>query len=352
MIKENKFYSFQINSLCKGCKDCVKGRKTVLYITGICPRKCYYCPLSDEKKNKDVIFANEKKIKNYSELEEECIISKSIGVGITGGDPLAKLDRTIEYIKKLKNKFGPKFHIHLYTSLNLISKEKLEKLYLAGLDEIRVHPDLDDETLWEKIKLLKEFSFDVGIEIPLLTGYYKNIKKLIQFSNTYIDFMNLNEFEYSDTNGDELEKRGFFCKSLDSCAVAGSKNLGLRILKFCDENYPKLKMHLCTAKLKDAIQISNRLKIRSQSISKDYDLITKEGLIIRGVIKTNKQNLKKIQNQFDIPSSLIAWDNLRKEIIIAGWVLTDIVKELPYKCELVKEYPSSDRMIVEVDPLN
>src|SRR3989344_4368502 len=132
-MKQNRFHSYNLHQLCKGCKLCIKGRKSVIYITGLCPRNCYFCPLSDNRKNKDVIFTNERPIKNLKEIVKEVKISKSTGAGITGGDPLIKLQRTIGTIKILKKTFGKKFHIHLFTSLNLINKSNLKKLHKARL---------------------------------------------------------------------------------------------------------------------------------------------------------------------------------------------------------------------------
>ena len=141
-MKQNKHYSYNQKSICDGCKLCVKGRKSVIFITGLCPRSCEYCPLSDEKYKKDVMYCNERKVNKLDEIIAEVKISRSTGAGITGGDPLVKLGRTVEIIKMLKKSFGSKFHIHLYTSPNLVTEDKLNQLHKAGLDEIRFHPDM------------------------------------------------------------------------------------------------------------------------------------------------------------------------------------------------------------------
>ena len=70
--------------------------------------------------------------------------------------------------KVLKEKFGKNFHIHLYTSLNLVSKDALERLYSSGLDEIRFHLDLNSNKLWEKLDIAGNFEWDVGVELPLI----------------------------------------------------------------------------------------------------------------------------------------------------------------------------------------
>ena len=133
MLKQNKYYSYNTKKLPKGCQYCVKGEKLVLFVTGICPRKCYFCPISDDKYGKDVVYANELRIeekrenineninRNMNDIKMDNIIQeaknmKAKGMGITGGDPLARIERTIECIRLLKKTFGKKFHIHLYTS--------------------------------------------------------------------------------------------------------------------------------------------------------------------------------------------------------------------------------------------
>ena len=171
--ERTQFYSWKIGTLSRGCSLCVQGRKLVLYITGLCSRNCYYCPLSDNRKNKDKIWANERLITTKEEMIEEAIISKATGAGITGGDPLIRLDRTVEYAKALKNKFGKKFHIHIYLTLNLVTKTNLKKLYSAGIDEVRFHPDFDKEKEWNKIFLAKKFKWKIGVEIPVIPGKEK-----------------------------------------------------------------------------------------------------------------------------------------------------------------------------------
>ena len=103
---KNKFYSYNSRKLPRGCAYCVKGEKLVLFVTGICPRKCCFCPVSDEKYQQDVIFANEQNVNNFDDVVMEAKSMNAKGAGITGGDPLARLDRTVSYIKKLKEKFG------------------------------------------------------------------------------------------------------------------------------------------------------------------------------------------------------------------------------------------------------
>jgi len=72
-------------------------------------------------------------------LEEASLIGAQ-GAGITGGDPLCRLDRTIRYIKLLKKGFG-RLSTYTCTRPGQRPRRRPWKAVQAGLDEIRFHPD-------------------------------------------------------------------------------------------------------------------------------------------------------------------------------------------------------------------
>ena len=305
-IKDTPYYSKTLGKLPKGCQYCVKGEKLVLYITGICPRQCWYCPLSERRKDKDVIFINEFKTNKTEDLIKEAKISQSKGAGITGGDPLSRLDRTIEYITILKKEFTKEFHIHLYTSFNLATKENLEKLYNVGLDEIRFHADFENKNLWKNIENAQEFNWDIGLEIPAIPKEKEKIIEICNYFNNKIKFLNLNEFETSDLNSDKMIKHGYDMKSDISHGIKGSEEISIKILEYVKNNNLNFNVHYCSSKLKDKVQMQNRFKLRAENVKTKYDIITDEGMMIRGIIylkdyqslNTPQQNkIKKIEDQ-------------------------------------------------------
>src|SRR3989344_5901823 len=152
MVAENRYFSYNLHTLPDGCRFCVQGEKLVLFVTGLCPRKCYFCPVSDQKYGQDVSFANERRLSGREDIIQEAEAMDAKGAGITGGDPLMKIERTLAYIRQLKEKYGAGFHIHLYTSLNLVTENSLKQLHDAGLDEIRFHLDIDSEQFWPRLE--------------------------------------------------------------------------------------------------------------------------------------------------------------------------------------------------------
>ncbi|RME54638.1 radical SAM protein [Candidatus Woesearchaeota archaeon] len=280
-MKKTKYHSWVTGKLPKGCQFCVKGRKEVVFITGVCPRKCFFCPISDEKKDKDVVYTNEVPVKDLKQIVEEARMCSSKGAGITGGDPLARLDRTIKVIKLLKKEFGKGFHIHLYTSLDLVSQDVIDKLENAGLDEIRFHPDIEDDKLWHRMKV--KTNMDKGVEIPVIPGKEKEIMKLIDYIKDKVKFLNLNELEMADTEANKVFEHGFVAKDDLSYGVKGSEELAKKLLRYCEKN-TKQNVHYCPVKLKDKVQMFERLKLRAKNVAKPYDKVTKDATLLRGAI--------------------------------------------------------------------
>ncbi len=341
-----------IGSLAKGCQYCLKGEKLVLFITGICPRNCVYCPLSKEKKNNDVIHANELKTKNLKKILEETRLSGAKGAGITGGDPLAKINRTIKFIKALKKEFGKKFHIHLYTSLELLDNKKVKSLKKSGLDELRIHPDLYNSKNWNKINLVSKKFKEVGIEIPIIPHSEKRVIELINYFKDKVDFFNLNQLEYATLYENEYKKRSW--KISPDYSVKGSEKTALNILNYFKKSKEKIRIHYCSSHFKDAVQFTQRIKLRAKQVAKKFDKINSEGLLIRGAIYPNNpsiSSLKKIQKQISKFTKYSEIDKKKSRIIFNYKDAIKISKLFP-KTAIVEEYPTIDQLETEVNWLS
>lgn len=378
-ITKTKHYSWSLGKLPKGCELCVQGRKEVIFITGVCSTKCFYCPLSDDKWNHDFIWANEWKTNKLSTLVEEARLCSAKGAGITGGDPLIRINRTVKAIKLLKKTFGKKFHIHLYTPLNLVTKKNLDSLYNAGLDEIRFHPSFLSKALWPRIALASKYKWDVGIEIPSIPCYEKWVKEMIDYFKDHISFVNINELELSDTNANTLLKQGYKAKDNVSYGVKGSQKMAKNLLEYCKKN-TKLRVHYCTSTLKDKVQMAKRLKLRAKNVAKKYDHILPDGTLMKGAVyhksypsinlskktiikylkfkKSATRELIRLRKgliiAYSIPSGLIEVDISRARLCTTAEIvekLKKFLKEKGFIPAIVVEYPTFDAMIVEADIL-
>ena len=337
-VKKTKFDSYCLNGFAEGCKYCVKGEKLVLFVTGLCSRNCWYCSFSSRRKNKNIIFANERECKNINDIIQEVKESKATSAGITGGDPLININRTIKFSSELKKKFGKAFHIHIYLPTQFVTDEKLRKLSKC-IDEVRFHPEIlinkkEEKEDIKKIRLAGLYfnKPDIGIELPMIPEKKKDILNFILKIQNYIGFVNLNEFELSDTNFDIITKK--YKLNEGGYVIKGSLEAGKWILKELKKRKVKLNVHLCTAELKNWHQFKNRLK---RHTILPYGKRMQEGTVIYLVVK------KKLKMKGTY------YDKEKKRTILSEPAAKKLIKK--YKIFRIEEFPTDDRIETEEEEI-
>ena len=350
-IRRQECGSAYIGNLAKGCEHCMNGSKMVLFVTGRCDTGCFYCPVSLERKGRDVVYANERRVTEKKEIIEEAESMDATGTGITGGDPLFNMERTLDLIRMLKDRFGKDHHIHLYTST--IDPDKVSELIDAGLDEIRFHPPI---AMWgsmegSRLKDIASMDIDVGMEVPALPDHESDLDALLTYAESIdIGFVNLNELEFSESNWDMMGEHGYEVRDEISAAIDGSEDVAIRMMK----SHPGLSIHFCSSTFKDGVQLRKRLIRRANRIAKEYDVITEDGTLLKGLVYADdlEDAARLLREEYDVPDELMYIDPERNRMEIAPWIVEEIADELPFKCYISEEYPTEDRLEVERTPLN
>jgi len=333
--------------LARGCIHCREGSKMVLLVTGLCGVGCFYCPLSEKKQGKDVVFANElfigeptaDELLDEAQLEAMLEEAKSIdahGTGITGGDPFLVPGRTLQIIGSLKRNFGKEHHIHLYTACSGRDPVGIVKrLADAGLDEIRFHiprmvqtggkrgpdatgtPAIRDkilahipemaqtegclesdtvgipailETVLDCLETARSVGMDAGVEIPMLPGDENAVRELAPaLAAAGAMFINLNELEFSETNYRALLDHGYDVVNDISSAATGSRASAEALLRECAARPLPVPgvftIHFCSSSYKDAVQLRKRILRRAKHVATGACEISEDGLLIKGVIE-------------------------------------------------------------------
>ena len=327
----------------RGCEQCALGGKMVLFVYGYCDqRDCFYCPLGENRKNVEKVYANERPVQSDQDIIEEARSMDALGTSITGGEPQEVIDRTTHYLSLLKDEFGPDHHTHLYTGITG-GRENMRRLSEAGLDEIRFHPPLElwgdlHGTEWEDILYIaREEGLTPAFEIP---GVEIETEFLEFIDEGAAEFVNVNEFEMSQGNYRRMQAEGYELQEGHMSAVDGSKDAVLSELA----SHPKV--YFCTSVFKDAAQHRNRLKRKAENLQRPFDEVTDDGTLVYGVTDTERERFAEL----GVPEEYFEVTN--GHIEVAWWLLEEMVEEgdLPDD-EIVARYPTYDEQVVERTPL-
>jgi uncharacterized protein len=329
-------------TLSQGCILCHQGAKMVLFVTGRCHRTCWYCPLSSERKGTDTVYANEHPVDIPAQIIEVAESMSALGTGVTGGEPLLVLEKVTEYCRLLKDHFGSEHQIHLYTAKAPTDAELAE---MQGLvDEIRLHPPRE---CWETIldsefirsaKRAKEMGFDIGIEVPALPGLELLIPAL-----PYLDFLNINELEWGDTNAYQMRERGYELADELHNAIDGAKGWAEELCKHD-------KVHWCSSGFKDSVQLRERLKRIAENTARPLDEITPDGTVVYGVFEPEGGSTDTIRKFVEERFEEDSFEVFPDRIEMAWWLLEKYAEDLKGEKYVIERYPKGG-MIVEMTPL-
>ena len=357
----------------EGCIQCQMGSKLVLFITGHCHWMCDYCPLSENRREIDWMFANERRVDigDWDAVIEEARAMNATGAGITGGDPVMARERVLEACKILKNEFGDDFHLHMYTSIPF-KAEWANDFAEAGLDEIRFHfLDLESEKYTETMAACIESGMLTGVEIPCEPDKENELMQLLEtMRDMPVQFLNLNELEITVGNHDNMELRGFNLSDEITAGAAGSGELATRMrdrvmaasIGAADpedgtvrEPYP-YHLKFCTATYKDSGQLRRRFIRRGEHTISPHEILTEDGTLLFGAVDCSLEDseewIEEIHTETGLPRRFMLYDSDNERIELPLSMAEELVGEIEAPISLVEVHPTHERLEMTVVYLN
>jgi pyruvate formate-lyase activating enzyme-like uncharacterized protein len=330
----------------EGCEQCAKGGKLVLFVYGYCDqRDCFYCPLGENRKNVDQVYANERPVESDDDVLEEAHRMDALGASVTGGEPQEAMGRTTRYLSLLKEEFGEDFHTHLYTGITG-GRENMRRLSEAGLDEIRFHPPYEQwgelhGTEWEEILYIaREEGLTPAFEIP---GIRPETEFLEFLDEGAADFCNVNEFEMSQGNYRRMQEQGYELREGHMSAVEGEESDRGDILDVMGDHE---KVYFCTSVFKDAAQHRRRMKRMARTVRRPFDDITDDGTLVYGKTRTPPGRF----DDLGVPEEYYTVKSDHVEV--AWWLLEEMVEDGDIDAgEIVEQYPTYNGTVVERTPV-
>ncbi|HLM69785.1 MAG TPA: radical SAM protein [Thermoplasmata archaeon] len=348
-------------ALSPACAQCAEGQKMVLFVTGLCRFRCFYCPVSPTRNQLDVVFANERRVHSDQDVLDEARAIGAAGTGITGGDPLGAIDRVEHYVRLLKGEFGADHNIHLYT--HEPNPEKLARLARAGLDEFRLHiphylwgPLASDGGAYRAVlEAAPDWGVRRGVEIPVLPEKEAELRRLLRaLDEIGVDFVNLNELEFSETNEVKMRERGYRVDPRNGWGVRGSRAVAERLVREMSLSVP---VHYCSSRFKDGVQLRQRLLRRAERTAPAFAPTTEDGTVILGIVEAlpeadlDRWSVRVARRLGARPEDYRV-DAGRRRLELSPFALRRAARRLPWPAFEVEVYPTADALEVERTPLN
>lgn len=273
-FKETKPYYKQIS---QGCRLCGQGLWSCLFITSKCNASCFYCPapqVADEPPSSQGLT-----FETPDDYAEYINFFKFKGVSFSGGEPLLFIDRTLAYLKKIREKCDPGIYIWAYTNGILADDQKFDDLAAAGLDEIRFDIGATGYKL-DKIRFAKGKIPTITIEIPAVPEEKERlISMLPKMTEAGVTNLNLHQLRLTKHNAPKLLKHDYTYIAAERPIVLESEIAALEIIKAARETGISIGINYCSFFFKNRFQKAGFRRQVANALSPFGTPITEKGFI-------------------------------------------------------------------------
>ncbi|MBN2776953.1 MAG: radical SAM protein [Bacteroidales bacterium] len=270
--KTKPFY----NTISPGCEICGAGKWSCLFITNKCNANCFYCPAEQKY---DEIPSTQSLDFESAEMYADYVNTFGFkGVSFSGGEPLLFFDRTLEYLKAVRQRL-PDIYIWMYTNGILADADKMQKLADAGLNEIRFDIGAIDYSI-EKIKAAKDIIPNITIEIPAVPEKTERIIKLLpDMIEVGVTNLNLHQLRLTNYNAPKLLKHNYTYIGYERPIVLESEIAALKILNHAKKHHLPIGINYCSFAFKNRFQKAGFRKILADAINIPQNQLTENGFV-------------------------------------------------------------------------
>jgi len=289
-----------INGLSPGCRSCVEGKWSCIYINGLCTRKCSFCPQDKPAKKERLPMSDYITFRSSDEYISYLRKFDFSGVGFSGGEPFLVFELLLGYIKKIRKHFGSRHYLWVYTNGDLVTAQKLELLKKAGLNEIRFDISARDYDL-APVELAAKHIDTVTIEIPILPSRVAFMKgHLKKFEEIGVKYLNLHQIIINKSNYAKVINKKIIDKKnafMDAEAIKSmtleSEQAAFEIMNHALRIKSNLKINYCSSRFKDLFQAQAARRRYAPFVMKKFDGITLTGYVRRLSILIPKPLISK-----------------------------------------------------------
>lgn len=274
LFKKTKPYHKHISP---GCEICGEGKWSCLFITNECNANCFYCPTSQ---NEDALPSTQNLTFETPEAYAEYINHfKFKGISFSGGEPFLYFDKTLAYLKTLRDLCSPDLYIWIYTNGVLVNDDKLKQLAELGLNEIRFDIGATNYNI-SSLKNAANYIPYLTVEVPAVPEEYDTIISLLpELIKAGVTNINLHQMRLTKHNFSKLKKKNYTYIPAERPLVLESEICALKIMQFTRENNLSIGINYCSFHFKNRFQKAGYRKIILDKLKSENAHITENGFV-------------------------------------------------------------------------
>lgn len=281
-FSEKVAYSFKetkpwINRLSPGCKLCGEGEWSCLFITGRCNANCFYCPAPQDMDD----LPTAQKLEFEDPLKYVDFINHFgfKGCSFSGGEPLLVFDRTLHFLKTIRQHCSPDLYIWMYTNGILAEEAKFKALADSGINEVRFDIGATDYHL-KGLRKASQIIPNLTVEIPAVPEELMRLKEVIpQLIDAGVTNLNLHQLRLTDYNVTKLSQHDYTYLHGEHPTVLESELTALEIIRFVDEQGLDIGVNYCNFQYKNRFQKAGyRSKVASRVVG-TREIVTENGFV-------------------------------------------------------------------------
>ena len=281
--------------LSPGCRLCVEGSWSCLFINGRCNLRCFYCPSSQddigEPTTNNLGFSSPD---NYLEYLNHFGFR---GFSLSGGEPLLTPERSLDYLRFVKKHLGDKIHSWIYTNGSLVTHDLLARLRDCGLDEIRFDIGALNYSLAKAILAVGIIPI-VTVEIPAVPEEKSALKiTLKQMADAGINFLNLHQLRLTDYNYPHFKKRPYTYLHDEKITVLESELTALELIKHAQDEQLELPINYCSFVYKNRYQKTAARARGAADMGRSHEQVTAAGYLRNCSVKAKPECLQILTDQ-------------------------------------------------------
>jgi pyruvate formate-lyase activating enzyme-like uncharacterized protein len=266
------------SGLSPGCRSCVEGGWSCLFVNGRCNGRCFYCPTAQDDDGPPV--TNGLAFDTPQDYAAYVAAMKFCGVSISGGEPLMTPELTLSYLSAVRKRSGDDVHLWLYTNGTLLTAELCSRLRDAGLNEIRFDLGAVRYNL-KKLRLAVGCIPTVTVEIPAVPEDEVLLRlKLVEMVEAGVNHLNLHQMRLTPHNFAQLTERGYLFLHGEKVTVLDSELCALRTVRFGLEQGIPLSVNYCSFPYKRRFQhAAARRRAALTVCSSSGEVVTEPGYL-------------------------------------------------------------------------